>query len=522
MGWLNRSASAVWSAGRWLTSLGRGDPQNAVDVTALLLDSLGYATKSGVSVNAETAMRVTAVLACARVLAEGVSQVPWNLMRKVDGSRFVAEGNDLQDIISAEPNEWDTSFTFRETLMFHAVLSGNAYAFINRVRGRIVELIPIPPGYVQIDRDRDYRITYTVSGPEGVIGTFTRDNIMHFRGPSWNGYTGMDLIGLSRDAVGLAVATEASQAALHKNGLRPSFALQNDKGMDAGQVTRVAAMVKAAHGGVGNVFRPLYLDNGWKLTQMMMTGVDAQHLETRRYQLEEICRAMRVFPQMAGHSDKTATFASAESFFIAHVVHSLSPWIKRFEECCYKYLLTKEERRQGYYFNIVTEGLLRGDSRARAAFYQVMVLTGIMTRNECRALEDLNALDGLDDPLVPLNMGVVGAVDGGTGSDGSPMPAMPMPNIPIAPLSMVNQMIGHNSGPPLDDMVFDAVEAHLPMLEAMGNRPAVRRAKALLARRVGSGRQNTGRVLSGENETLIRSASDNLTTVLSKLDSQED
>ena len=142
---------------------------------------------------------------------------------------------------------------------------------------------------------------------------------------------------------------------------------------------------------------------------MSMTGVDSQHLETRRHQIEEVCRFMRVFPQMAGYSDKTSTFASAEQFFIAHVVHSLGPWNERWEQSLDRDLLTKQEIAQGYFTKLSVQGLMRGDVTSRSAFYASAITNGYMTRNEVRALEDLNPIDGLDEPLIPLNM--VGAND---------------------------------------------------------------------------------------------------------------
>lgn len=515
MGWVNRSAAAVWEAGRWIATLGTSsrERRNATDISALLLAALGFQTRSGMTVSVDTALRVTTVLACARVLAEGTAQIPWKLRQKVDGKNVDADGHALSDIISARPNDWDTSFTFRETLLYHAVLTGNAFAFVNRVRGGIKEIIPIPPGYVKVDRASDYELTYTITGPQGKIGDYGRDQILHLRGPSWNGYTGMDVIGLSREPIGLAMALEASQGALHKNGLQPSIVFTNDKDRDEAQIKRIKALIKVTHSGAENVFKPLFLDAGWKAEKLSMSGVDAQTMEARRFQLEEICRAMGVFPQSIGHTDKTATFASAEAFFIAHVVNKLTPWIERFEQTCYRDLLTQEERAAGYYFHMPVEGLLRGDSKSRSAFYQVMVLTGILTRNECRILEDRNPLEGLDDPLVPLNMGVAGAADGGAGSDGTPLPPTLMPNIPIAPQSLVGRLLGHNGGPPLDDDGRKAIAAALPRLQAM------RRGEKLAK----------GRVLSAENEALIREAAGlidqadlKLTAVLDKLEAAPD
>jgi HK97 family phage portal protein len=151
----------------------------------------------------------------------------------------------------------------------------------------------------------------------------------------------------------------------------------------------------------------LLLDQAAKFSKMTLSGVDAQHLETRRLQTEEVCRAFRVFPQMIGHAERSATYASAEQFFMAHVVHSLAPWVERFEQAAERDLIG-DEADQGD-FEVVAkmslQSMMRGDAKARADFYASAIVNGWMTRAEARDLEDLPMLPGLDVPLQPLNMG---------------------------------------------------------------------------------------------------------------------
>jgi HK97 family phage portal protein len=474
--------------------------QNNIDFSQALRDFFtSQRSKSGPAVTIDTALGVTTVLACTRALAEGNAQLPIKIMLEDDQEqKTVARDHAVHKVLSRRPNEWMNSFSFRETMMYHAVLTGNAFAFKNIVRGNLRELIPIPPGYVTIRRQPDYSLVYEITdATKGTIGTFTRAQIFHLTGPSWNNYSGLEIIRLAREAIGLSIATEENHAFLHANGSQVSGLLSTDQAVDEKGILRIKALWAQSREGRENKGGTAVLDKNFKYTPMGMSGVDTEHLATREHQIQEICRAMGVFPMIIGFADKTATFASAESFFTAHVVLSLSPWVQRWQDAVNTQLLTEKEFDGGYFCKLFTAGLLRGDARARAAFYQVMVLTGIFTRNECRSLEDMNKLEGLDEPLVPLNMGAAGTEQGGPNAPDA-QPANTLPNIAIAPKGLVDAMrvalMGHNRGPRLDDE----------------------------ARR--DARQNAGRVLSAANETLIRDATDligqadgKLITVLDKL-----
>ena len=178
--------------------------------------------RSGVAVSTMAALRVSTVLSCARVLAEGVAMLPLKIYRNgANGSKVPATDLAVYRLLYRQPNEWQTAFEMREMMMFHAVLTGNAYAYIGRVGTEIRELIPLLPERVAVRQLPDYELVYQVSGPDGVMATLPRTSVMHLRGPSWNGYAGMNAIQLAREAVGLAIATEESHARLHSNGVKP-------------------------------------------------------------------------------------------------------------------------------------------------------------------------------------------------------------------------------------------------------------------------------------------------------------
>jgi HK97 family phage portal protein len=363
--------------------------------------------KSGVSVNYQTALEATTVLACCRVLAEGIAQVPFQIMKRRAAGKGadVAFDHPLYEILHRRPNSWQTSFEFRETMLFHLVLCGNAYAFKNKVSGRIFELIPIEPGRVAVERRNDLSLVYRVTGEDGSSRVLSQDDIWHVRGPSWNSWMGMESVRLARESIGLSLALEQSHALLHKNGVQTSGVYSVEGALNVEQYGQLAKWIKAQTSGE-NRGLPLVLDRGAKWLQQQMTGVDAQHLETRKYQVEEICRAMRVFPQMVGYSDKTATFASAEAFFQAHATHSLQPWAERIEQSADVHLIG-----EGPFFALFDlRGLMRGAMKDQGEYYAKALGSGgapaWMTQDEVRDEIDLNPMGGAAAALrEPSNVG---------------------------------------------------------------------------------------------------------------------
>lgn len=370
------------------------------------MPSLG-ASKSGQSVNVASALRVAAVLSCVRVIAEGCAQVPLKLLR-VDGkNKLEAIDHPLWDILHRKPNDITTSFALRETLIIHAALTGNGYAFISRNSvGKVLELINIPPGAVTLEESKTMGEPprYKLTGKDGSAATLTTREILHLRGPSWDGIVGMDVIRQAREAIGLAMATEAAHARLHSNGARPGGLLSVEGTLNDEQFKRLRKWIADNYQGSDNAYETMILDRSSKWLPMAMSGVDAQHLETRRFQIEEVCRIMRVLPVMVGIQDKSSTYAGAEQNFLAHVVHTLGPWFERLEQTMDVQLLTDAERQAGYYTKLEEKGLLRGALKDTAEYLYKLCGLGIMSRNEAREMLDLNPKEGLDEPLTPINL----------------------------------------------------------------------------------------------------------------------
>lgn len=431
--------------------------KSAVDASALTWGAIfGWpSSKAGVAVNIDTALRVTTVLACVRVLAEGVAQLPLTVGRiDPETDAFIPAKDDRSyQLLYRRPNEWMTSFELRETTMVHAALAGDGFALKNVVRGEVRELLPVPRGYITPERRPNYEMVYHINDPYGAVGTFRRKDLLHIRGTSWDSFLGLDAVREAREAIGLAIATEEAHERLYANGGRPGGIISTEQKLGEEARERLKKAFSDEHGaGVQRWFKTAVLDNGLKWQPMAMTGVDAQHLETRRFQIEEICRAFRVFPHMVGYSDKTTTFASAESFFQGHVLYTLMPWLERWEQALDRDVLPLGSQlcaRFDY------RQLIRGDTAARAAFYTAGITNGWLTRNDARRMESLPPLPGLDVPLTPLNMSsTANAANMAEGPQAAKA-------IVRAAEAEIKAWIGHNGGPPLDDDQADAFKARL-------------------------------------------------------------
>lgn len=402
-----------------LAAPARKDAQTLDQLPGFLM---GLESKTGVSVTWSTALQVTTMWACCRVVGEGLAQSRLRLMRsRTGGGADVASEHPLHQLVFLRPSEGLTAFGMIETLVFHLMLVGNAYVFINRVSGgRIHELLLLEPGKVRVTHNADRTIDYDVAGEEGAWRRVPRAAIWHLRGPSWNGWMGMEAVRLAREALGLSLALEASHAELHKDGIKPSGFYSIESELETPQFAQLATWLKryAAAGDLAGT--PLILDRGAKWLTQQVSGVDLQHLETRRFQIEEVCRAARVMPIMVGAAEKTATHASAEQMFLAHATHTLAPWAGRIEQSAAVGLLSDAEILQGLFFWFNLSALMRADYKSRQEGLQIQRRSGVISANEWRALENMNPREdaGGDQYIVEANMAV---------QDGRDLPATTTP-----------------------------------------------------------------------------------------------
>lgn len=361
----------------------------------------GRESSSGTTVSVSTALETSTVFSICRVLADGVSQVPMKLFQKSGDSRKDRSDHELARILTVSPNKFQTAFEFFETMMFHLVLTGNFFAFKNRVGSqlRIKELIPLIPGAMTVKRQPDMTLVYEYRAENGQLQVFPQDAIWHVRGPSWNGWMGLDAVKVARNSIGLGIALEEAHAGMHRSGAKTSGLFSIEKTISKEKYKELAEWLDQFEIGGARYQKTMILDNGAKFTPFTMTGVDSQHLETRRFQIEDVCRPFRVLPVMVGHSDKAATYASAEQMFLAHVVHTLTPWYVRIEQSARLHLLSDEERAAGLYLRFMPNALMRGSAEARSTYFAKALgaggTKGWMTQNDVRIAEDM---DRIDDP----------------------------------------------------------------------------------------------------------------------------
>ena len=357
-------------------------------------------SKSGENVGLKEAIRCATVFACARVIATGIAQVPLKLFQENEATdvKRPARSHPLYRVLHRKPNPWQTSYEFREMLGLHLSLAGRAYCFKTVVGGQVKELIPFEPGKVTTELGDDgVRIIYKVTGRDGQVREFDEGLIWHLKGPSWNGWEGMDALDLAREAVGLSIAAEASQGRLHKNGVRAAGVYSVEGTLNGQQHKELRKFLADNYAGE-NSGLPMVVDRAAKWLPLALSGVDAQHLETRRFQVEEVCRAMGVMPIMVFSTDKATTYASAEAMFQAHVIHTLAPWWERIEQSIDCNLLTERDDRDGIYAKFVGQGLLRGSMKDRADYFAKALGSGgspaWMTPDEVRRMEEMNPMGG--------------------------------------------------------------------------------------------------------------------------------
>ena len=381
--------------GFWARLFGSGEKKSVSSLDFWREIYGGRESASGPVVGVSNALAVATVLACVRTIANGVAQIPWKVYREAGGRRQVASDHPLHMLLWRRPNDWQTAFEFRRTLMFHQLLTGNAFVWVGRVGldRRIAALEPIEPGRVTVKRSRSVS-TYEVRADDGSVAVFGADEIWHLRGPSWNSWMGLDHLALARDAIGLAMATESAHADLHRRGTRTAGVYSVEGTLSTEAFQSLSNWLDTHAIGGKNAGRPLILDKGASWTSQQMTGVDAQHLETRKHQIEEICRTFGVMPIMVGHADKTATYASAEQMFQAHVVHCLAPHYEALEQAADVVLIGADGLADGYYTKFQPNALMRGTAAARAEFYAKGLGSGgglgWLTQNDVRALEDMD------------------------------------------------------------------------------------------------------------------------------------
>jgi len=368
-----------------------------VDQLAGFAGWIGWTTAAGGSVTERNAVDVSAVFCAARVIAEGCAQVPVRVLREDHSgelvTRKIASTHWAHQLLAKRPNQWQTSYEFREGMFFCAALGVGALAVKNVVNGEVRELLPVPPGSWTVEQMADYSLRIRVDYADKTHGYFTQEQVLFMRGPSLDGFQALPAVRQAREAIGLSRALEKQQSRLAGNGGKPSGILSFAQPLkpESKEKLRETWQQRFGPDGEGGI---AILDGDASFSSMTMTSVDAQYIETRRMQVEEIARVFRVQPIMLMQADKAATFASAEQMFRMHVIHTLGPWMARFEQACNRDILRNSET---YRVDLDERGLLRGDFKDQAEYYTKALgaggQPGWMTPNEIRAERDMNPVN---------------------------------------------------------------------------------------------------------------------------------
>ena len=354
-------------------------------------------TTSGKAVTERSAMQMTAVYSCVRILSEAVAGLPLHLYRYTpDGSKVKAVDHPLYLLLHDEPNPEMSSFVFRETLMTHLLLWGNAYAqIIRNGKGEVVALYPLMPNRMSVDRDKHGQLYYTYTRASDEAKTMTGttvllppSDVLHIPGLGFDGLVGYSPIAMAKNAIGLAIATEEYGAKFFANGAAPSGVLEHPGTIKDPSRVREAWM--SQFGGSANSGKVAVLEEGMKYTPIFISPEQAQFLETRKFQINEIARIFRIPPHMVGDLEKSS-FSNIEQQSLEFVKYTLDPWVIRWEQSIQRALLRPEEKKR-YFAKFNVEGLLRGDYQSRMNGYAVARQNGWMSANDIRELENLDRI----------------------------------------------------------------------------------------------------------------------------------
>ena len=369
-------------------------------------------TTAGKTVTERSAMQMTAVYSCVRILAEAVAGLPLHLYKYTDGGgKEKALNHPLYRLLHDEPNPEMSSFVFRETLMTHLLLWGNAYAqVIRNGKGEVIALYPLMPNKMSVDRDENGRLYYTYyRGSDEAIKnkdfavTLQPSDVLHIPGLGFDGLVGYSPIAMAKNAIGMAIACEEYGAKFFANGAAPGGVLEHPGTIKDPQ--RVRESWQSTFGGSGNANKIAVLEEGMKYTPIGISPEQAQFLETRKFQINEIARIFRVPPHMVGDLEKSS-FSNIEQQSLEFVKYTLDPWVIRWEQSIQRALLSQGEKAE-YFVKFNLEGLLRGDYQSRMNGYAIGRQNGWMSANDIRELENLDRIpaeEGGDLYLINGNM----------------------------------------------------------------------------------------------------------------------
>jgi HK97 family phage portal protein len=380
-----------------------GRPTTKITQETLLELLGGSKSVTGKSVNPSTAMQISAVYACVRVISETIATLPLITYRRLERGKVRAPEHSLYPILHDIPNPEMTSVELREAIQGHVLLWGNGYCEVLRDgAGRVKEIWPLRPDRMQLVRNSRNELIYVFTLSSGEPRRLRADRVLHIRGLTFEGLMGYDPLKIGKETMGMAMAAEEYGGRFYSNDARPGGVLEHPGQISEDASKRLIKSWNSMHSGLDNAHRVALLEEGLKWHQVGISPENAQFLETRKFQTNEILRFFRMQPHKVGELDR-ATWGNIEHQAIEHVTDTLRPWLVRWEKAILKTLFTEEERKV-YFSEFLIDGLLRGDIKTRYSAYAIARQNGWMNANEIRELENMNPYDGGDEYLVNAAM----------------------------------------------------------------------------------------------------------------------
>lgn len=361
-------------------------------------------------VTPESALRMAAVFACVRIISETVASLPLIVYERLERGKRRAQDYYLYELLHDRPNSRMTAFEYREAIQSHLVLWGNAYSrIVYDSQGRIEEIWPLLPGGMLQTQIRNGVRYYQYQDPKGTITWYSEAEIWHLHGLGNDGERGYSVISLFRKAVGLGLSAEEFGKKFFDNDARPGIVVEHPMKLSDTAYKHIEESWNEEHQGASKSHKMKILEEGMKLHEVGIPPEDAQFLQTRKFQVIEICRIFRVQPHKVFDLDR-ATFSNIEQQSIDFVVDSIRPWLVRWEQSISQNLMLPDERKR-YYAEHLVDGMLRGDIQSRYGAYAIGRQNGWLSANDIRELENMNPIDNGDVYLIPLNMVPAGQVN---------------------------------------------------------------------------------------------------------------
>lgn len=367
--------------------------------------ALGAQTASGVHVTTDRAVRLSTVFKIGKVISETVAMLPIHFFKDKGEERDRISDFPLARKLNRQPNPWQTPFEFRQMVEVHRDWRGNGYARIYWAdNGDVDMLVPLHPDRVKPELLADGSVRYKVKTLDGSREeTLLPGEVMHIKGLTLDGYTGVNPIEYERETIGSAIAARDYGSRFWHNDARPPFWVEVPGKFENNEArTNFRSEWQAAYGGA-NRGRPATLDRGMKIHELGLKNSDAQWLDFRKYSEIDICGLWRMPPHKIGILDR-ATWGNIEQQNIEFVSDCILPQAISWAQCIWRDLVVDFD----IYADLVVEQLLRGDIKTRYEAYGIAIEKGFMTPNEPRRKENMNPLPGLDRPRMPANMANVG------------------------------------------------------------------------------------------------------------------